>query len=96
MSFLVTDTPSNLSYNRTSLTSVLFTWSPPTSNTPTVVGYEVFLDLPNGTRVGIETNTTELTLITLQLDNNYSTFVVAYGGDLPSDHSNIAVISQGK
>ena len=56
----------------------------------------MFLNLPNGTRVSIDTNATELTLISLQPDNNYSTFVVAYGGDLPSDHSDIAILSQGK
>ena len=94
--FPVTDTPSNLSYNRTSITSVLLTWSPPIGNIPTVVGYEVFLNLSNGTGVSIETNTTKLTLVSLQPDNNYSAFVVAYGGDLPSDHSNTVVISPGK
>ena len=56
----------------------------------------MFYDLSNGTRVSMETNTAELTLTSLQPDVNYTAFVVAYGGDLPSEHSNIIVISQGK
>ena len=52
----------------------------------------MFLDLSNGTRV---TNTTELNITSLQPDLNYTTFVVAYGGDLPSEHIN-TTISHGK
>ena len=54
----------------------------------------MFLDLSNGTRVSMETNTTELNITSLQPDVNYTAFVVAYGGDLPSEHIN-TVISQG-
>ena len=93
---LVTDTPTSLNSTRTGLTSVLLLWSPPTINISTVIGYEVFLNLPNGTRISIETNSTQLTLTSLQPDNNYSIFVVAYGGDLPSDHSDTAILFQGK
>ena len=55
----------------------------------------MFLDLPNGTRVNMETNTTELNVTSLQPDVNYTVLVVAYGGDLPSEHIN-TTISQGK
>ena len=94
---LVTDTPTNLTYIRTSLMSALLTWSPPINNIPAVIGYEVFLDISNGTRVSMETNTTELNITSLRLNENYYIiFVVAYGGDIPSDHSNAIVIHQGK
>ena len=92
--FLVTDTPANLTYIRTALTSVLLIWTPPINNIPVVIGYEVFLDISNGTRVSMETNTTELNITSLQPDVNYTVFVVAYGGGLPSEHSN-TTISQG-
>ena len=86
-----------MTYIKTGLTSVLLIWSPPPSNHSAVIGYEVFLDISNGTRVSTETNTTELNITSLQLNENYYiTFVVAYGGDLPSDHSNAIVIHQGK
>ena len=54
----------------------------------------MFLDLPNGTRVNMETNTTELNITSLQPDVNYTAFVVSYGGRLPSERINTA-ISQG-
>ena len=54
----------------------------------------MFLDLSNGTRVSIETNTTELNITSLQPDVNYTAFVVAYGGDLPSDHSSAIILPQ--
>ena len=54
----------------------------------------MFLDISNGTRVKFDTITTKLNITSLQPDVNYTAFVVAYGGDLPSEHINIA-ISQG-
>ena len=54
----------------------------------------MFLDISNGTRVKFDTITTELNITSLQPDVNYTAFVVAYGGDLPSEHINTA-ISQG-
>ena len=91
---LVTSTPTNLLYTRIDLTLVLLTWSPPMNNIPAVIGYEVFLDISNGTRVSMETNITELNITSLQPDTNYTASVVAYGGDLPSERINTA-ISQG-
>ena len=55
----------------------------------------MLLDLSNGTRVSIETNATELNITFLQPDVNHTVFVVAYGGDLPSESIDIA-IPQGK
>ena len=58
----------------------------------------MFLDISNGTRVSNETNDTEFNISSLQPlqpDVNYTAFVVAYGGDLPSELVNI-VILQGK
>ena len=94
LQFLVTNTPTNVTYTKTDLTSVLLTWSPPINNIPAVIGYEVFLDISNGTRVSMETNTTELNITSLQPDVNYTAFVVAYGGYLPSDHSSAIIIPQ--
>ena len=54
----------------------------------------MFLDISNGTRVSMETNTTGLNIPSLQPNIIYIAFVVAYGGDLPSDHIN-TTISQG-
>ena len=42
----------------------------------------------------METNTTKLNITSLQPDVNYTVFVVAYGGNLPSEHIN-TTISQG-
>ena len=55
----------------------------------------MFLDISNGTRVSMDTINTELNITSLQPDVNYTAFVVAYGGDLPSEHIKTA-ISQGK
>ena len=76
--FLVTDTPTNLTYIRT---PTLLTWSPPVNDIP------VFFNISNGTRVNMETNTTELNITSIQPNVNYTSFVVAYEGDLPSDIS---------
>ena len=95
--FSVTDTPTNLTVMRTGLYQVMLSWSPPTINDPMVQGYEVFYDLPNGTRFSIEVEeNTTLTLVNLSPELSYSTFVVAYGGDLPSKASNVNNISKGE
>ena len=91
LTVLVTNKPTTPSHIRTGLASVLLTWSPPINNIPAVIGYEVFLDISNGTRVSMGTNTTELNITSLQPDVNYTAFVVAYGGDLPSEHINTTI-----
>ena len=81
---------------RTSFDQAVLSWSPPTSNDPIVQGYEVFYDLPNGTRLSEDNgNESFLTLDNLEPKLMYPTFVVAYGGDLPSEASSIN-ISKGR
>ena len=95
--FSVTDTPTNLTVTRTGLYQVALSWSSPTSNDPIVQGYEVFYDLPNQTRFSIEVEeNTTLTLVNISPELSYSTFIVAYGGDLPSEASNVNNISEGE
>ena len=81
--------------NRIGLYQGNITWSPPVSNDPVVLGYELFYDLPNGTRESIEINGTIITVSTLDPISSYPVFVVAYGGDLPSCRSNNETLQQG-
>ena len=92
---IVTDTPTNLTVMRIGLYQGIVSWSPPVSNDPVVLGYELFYDLPNGTRESIEVNSTLITFSTLDPESSYPVFVVAYGGDLPSSHSNNTNLKQG-
>ena len=87
-----------MTITRTGLYQATLSWFPPTSNDPVIHGYEVFYDLPNGTRFSteVEENTTTLTLVNISPELSYSTFVVAYGGDLPSEASNVNNISKGE
>ena len=56
----------------------------------------MFYDSPNGTRLSIDVGNNSLTTIEdLDPELNYSVFVVAYGGDLPSAASNRGNISKG-
>ena len=93
---IVTDTPTNLTAMRIGLNQGIVSWSPPVSNDPVVLGYELFYDLPNGTRESTEVYDTKLTLSTLDPESSYPVFVVAYGGDLPSSHSNNKTLQEGK
>ena len=81
---------------RTGLYQGIVSWSPPVSNDPVVLGYELFYDLPNSTRESIEVNDTLITISTLDPESSYPVFVVAYGGDLPSNHSNTGTLRKGK
>ena len=74
----------------------IVSWSPPVSNDPVVLGYEMFYDLPNGTRDSIEINDTLITFSTLDPETSYPGFVVAFGGDLPSSHSNTSILQECK
>ena len=80
---------------RTGLYQGMVSWSPPVSNNPVVLGYELFYDLPNGTRDSIEVNDTLMTFSTLDPVSSYPVFVVAYGGDLPSSRSNNGTLQEG-
>ena len=93
---IVTDTPTNLMVMRIGLYQGTTKWSPPVSNDPVVLGYELFYDLPNGTRESIEINGTLIKFSTLDPESSYPVFVLAYGGDLSSSHSNNETLQQGK
>ena len=93
---IVTDTPTNLTAMRTGLYQGNVSWSPPVSNDPAVEGYELFYDLPNGTRDSIEDNNTLITFSDLDPESSYPGFVVAFGGDLPSSRSNNGTLQEGK
>ena len=93
---IVTGIPTNLIISRSGLQQAIISWSPPVSNNPIVQGYEVFYDSPNGTRLSIDVgNITMTTIENLDPELNYTVFVVAYGGDLPSAASDKSNISEG-
>ena len=89
---IVTGTPTNLTVMRTSFDQAVLSWSAPASNDPIVQGYEVFYDLPNGTRLSEDTgNNSFLVLVNLEPQLTYPAFIVAYGGDLASEASSINI-----
>ena len=93
---LVTDTPINFTATRTGLHTAFTTW---TASASPVEGYEVFYESESGVRTsGGNTTVSQvnLTLSSLEPDASYTAFVVAYGDDLPSAHSNTANIPAGK
>ena len=80
---------------RTSFDKAVLSWSAPASNYLVVQGYEVSYDLPNETKLSKDNgNESSLTLNNLEPKLMYTTFVVAYGGDLPSEAKSIN-ISEG-
>ena len=96
-SHAVAGTPTGVVASRTSYTSVLVSWTAPSSPP---AGYEVFYQTTAGvsSRLSVEsTSNTELqlTLTGLTLGETYSIFVVAFGEVgapvLPSSHSNIFI-----
>ena len=96
---LVTDTPINFTTTRNGLQTVFASWTAPASNTTPVEGYEVFYESESGVRTsGGNTTATQvnLTLSSLEPNVSYTAFVVAFGGDLPSAHSNNATIPAGE
>ena len=96
---LVTDTPINFTATRTGLLTANTSWTAPASNIPPVEGYEVFYESEFGVPTsGGNTNIPQASLIlsSLKPDVSYTAFVVAFGGDLPSNHSNTAEIPAGK
>ena len=60
-------------------------------------GYEVFYETDNNSRQSIESDDT-IVSITLEGDQNYTIFIVAYGTgpSLPSEPSEALIITQGK
>ena len=96
---LVTDTPTDFTATRTGLQTAFASWTAPASIDPPVEGYEVFYESESGVRTsGGNTTATQvnLTLSSLELNVSYTAFVVAFGGDLPSNQSNTATIPAGK
>ena len=96
---LVTDIPINFTAIRTGLQTANISWTAPASNIPPVEGYEVFYESESGVRSSggsVTASQLSLTLSSLEPDVSYTAFVVAFGGDLPSAHSNIANITAGK
>ena len=94
--FVVTDTPTNFTLERAGLFQALFTWSAPDSNDPMVEGYEVFYNLSNGTRFTELYSTTVPTIKIVDPELGYSAFIVAFGGDLPSEASNVNNTGEGE
>ena len=96
---LVTDTPTDFTALRTGLQTAFVSWTAPASNTTPVEGYEVFYESESGVRTsGVITTAPQgnLTLSSLKPNVSYIAFVVAFGGDLPSAHSNNATIPAGE
>ena len=96
---LVTDTPINFTTTRTGLQTANISWTAPAGNTPPIEGYEVFYETESNVRTsGGNTTVSQVSLALsfLEPDVSYTAFVVAFGGDLPSAHSNIANIPAGK
>ena len=82
--------------SRTAATNVSVSWTAPSTG-PTLGGYEVFYQTAAGSNGSSITNTTELTLTGLVLEQTYSIFVVAFGPEgapvLPSSHSKTEMIT---
>ena len=96
---LVTDTPTVFTATRNGLQTAFASWTAPASNTPPVEGYEVFYESESGVRTSGGNTTVpqvSLSLSSLELHVNYTVFVVAFGGDLPSARSNTAQLPAGK
>ena len=96
---LVTDTPLGFIATRTGPQTAFASWAAPASNSPPVNGYEVLIETELGVRSsGGNTTSSQLSLTLSSLIPGvvYTAFVMAYGGDLPSAHSNNAEISAGE
>ena len=95
---LVSGTPTSLSYIKQGPASAELMWLAPLY--PLVTGFEVFYESSNGETLSEEIGVGALQDVTLSLslqpDQNYTVFVVAYGGDLPSERSNTITIPQGQ
>ena len=96
---LVTDTPRNFTATRAGLRTAFTSWTAPASNLPSVAHYEVFYGSEYDVRTsGGKTTGPQVSLIldSLEPDITYTAYVVAFGGDLPSNASNTAIILSSK
>ena len=94
----VAGSPTAVTVSRTGYSSVLVSWSAPSSAVP--AGYEVLYQVDGGSTLsGGNTSNTDLTLTGLTL-GNHSFFVVGYRAEgapvLPSAHSNTASVVIGE
>ena len=99
MFLIVTGTPTNVKSELTEDYTIQLSWSAPASNTPSVVGYEVFYAVPgsDATMSGGTTTagTTTISVTLPNLSGNYDFFVVAFSdveGTLPSARSSNSTI----
>lgn len=97
--YSVAGTPTGVTVNRTAATSVMVSWSTPSTGQGLHVGgYEIFYQVAADSSSGSSrtSNDNKLTLTGLILGETYSIFVVAYGPEgapvLPSSQSNKATI----
>ena len=91
----VAGTPTGVTASRTGYSSVLVSWTAPSS--PPGAGYEVFYQTSDDNRFsGGNTSNTKWKLTGLTLKVTYWIFVVAFGNDgasvLPSSHSEATTI----
>ena len=95
----VSGTPTSLSYTKQGPASAEVMWVAPLDKSVTS-GFEVFYESSNGETLSEEIGIgafQEVTLfLSLQPDQNYTVFVVAYGTYLPSERSNTITIPQGQ
>ena len=92
---LVTSCPFNLTAHKTSPSNITLTWSAPLGDEH-VKGYEVFYIQQDGKKESIMLNgytNTHTSLTGLVEDTEYTVYVVAFGGDLPSIPSNSVSIT---
>ena len=96
----MTDTPTNVESVRTGAYTVQLSWSAPASNTPPIVGYEVFYTM-SGSDITQSVGTTTNTAISVTIPTRgviYHFFVVAFSNSnnaLPSAWSEISSIDMG-
>ena len=99
MLLTVTDTPTNVKSELTGDYTIQVSWSAPTSNTPSVAGYEMFYALSgsDATQSGgtTTTDTTTINVTIPSLSGIYDFFVVAFSeadNALPSARSSNSTI----
>ena len=96
---LVTDTPRNFIAIRAGHDTAYTSWTAPASSIPSVERYEVFYDSQyDDWTSGGNATAPQVSLILDSLEPNitYTAFVVAFGGDLPSNPSDTATILTSK
>ena len=93
--------PTNISQYRLSLLEVLVTWTPPSSENASVLGYRVFYETCTGSKQIITItgmNADNVTLSGLTQEEVYAVTVLSFGAEfiLPSVNCETIVIVTGK